>query len=206
MTQAPEEGDETDSRPAGSTTDIVALQQAFREAEPRCGSVTVVAVDGGAGAGKSTLAHQLLGGLEGAALLCTDDLLDGWGDQFGFWARLSEQVLYPLSRGRAARYRQYDWTAASFGPPIELPVPAILIVDGGSSIQACGDYLAVGIYLAVPRSQRERRWIERDGPVQPEWLRWLDAEDRYFAAWRPDKRVIVLPRKQPAKTPARLPR
>jgi hypothetical protein len=39
----------------------------------------------------------------------------------------------------------------------------------------------VGVFLDVPRLERERRWAARDGPLQPDWVAWLAAEDRFFA-------------------------
>jgi uridine kinase len=151
-------------------------------APPRCGPVRVVAIDGGAAAGKSTLAGELAAALPRAAVVHLDDLLDGWDDQFGYADRLAEQVLEPLAAGRTGRYRRYDWVADQFGDQVEVPVPETLIVEGVSAIWGCRDRLSLGIFLDLPRPVRLRRWIDRDGPLRPEWLRWLAAEDAFFAA------------------------
>lgn len=168
------------------------LLTAVRLAEPRCGTVRVVAVDGGAAAGKSTLAGRLAAALPGSAVLHLDDLLDGWSGQFDYADRLRGEVLEPLAGGRPARYRRYDWQAGRFGAPVELAVPRHLVVEGVSALWGCAPYWSVGVFLDVPRGTRERRWAERDGPVQPEWTAWLDAEDRFFAEHPVPPAAIVL--------------
>lgn len=167
-----------DDAATGRLTELVALAGA---AEPRCGRVRVVAVDGGAAAGKSSLAAALARRLDGAAVLSTDALLDGWTGQFDFWQRLRAGVLEPLAAGRAGSYRRYDWHAMRFAGTVEVPVPRVLVVEGVSVLGACAGRLSLGILLDVPRPERERRWVDRDGPLGRPERNWLDAEDRYFA-------------------------
>jgi hypothetical protein len=171
---------------------IVALVATIAHAEPHCGGVTVVAIDGGAASGKSGLAAELADGLDEVAVLHTDDLLDGWTGQFTFWPRLQAGVLTPLSAGRPGRYQRYDWTAGRFAEWVEVQVVNTLIVAGVSSIEACAAFVSVPIMLQVDRAERERRWVARDGALQPEWVAWLDNEDRYFAAHPPGTDVLVL--------------
>lgn len=157
------------------------LAERIEAARPRCGSVVVVAIDGGAAAGKSSLAALVAESVPQSLTIHTDDLLAGWGDQFGFWPTLRTSVLQPLAQGRPGRYRRFDWTTGSFGETVEVPVVTTLIVEGVSAITACQPWLSLGIFLDISRDERERRWVARDGPMQPEWQRWLDAEDRFFA-------------------------
>ncbi len=161
-------------------------------AAPRCGPVRVVAVDGGAASGKTTLANELAGQLPGCAVLHTDELLDGWSGQFSFGQRLRDEVLAPLADGRPGRYRRYDWNLGRFAELVAVAVPGILIVDGVSAIDACASELSLGIFLDVPRAVRQRRWEVRDGPMKPAWLAWLDAEDHYFARHPLADEVIVI--------------
>ncbi|UQX87234.1 uridine kinase [Jatrophihabitans telluris] len=149
---------------------------------PTCGTVRVLAIDGGAAAGKSTLAADIARTLADSVVVHTDDLLDGWDDQFGFWDRLRTQVLDPLAQGRTADVPQYDWHRQTFADPRPLPVPRVLIVEGVSAIQACGGRLTLGVLLQVDRLDRQRRWSDRDGALGPAELRWLDREQDYFAA------------------------
>ncbi|MBV9821723.1 MAG: hypothetical protein JO144_05715 [Actinobacteria bacterium] len=172
--------------------EISALVARIEAAEPRCGQVRVVAVDGGAAAGKSSLAGALAAGLAGAAVLSTDLMLDGWSGQFDFWSRLRTGVLEPLAAGRPGSYRRYDWHAQRFAATVEVPVPRVLLVEGVSVIAACAGRLSTAIFLDVPRPVRERRWALRDGDLgQPERA-WLAAEDRFFAEHPPPPGTLVL--------------
>ena len=94
--------------------DLAELARLIETATPRCGTVIVVAIDGGAAAGKSSLAAALGDLLPASVVLATDDLLEGWAGQFDFWTRLRHDVLAPLSQGRPAGYRRYDWHAGRF--------------------------------------------------------------------------------------------
>jgi len=157
------------------------LLAAIRAAPPRCGPVRVIAIDGGAGAGKSTLTAEVAAAIPDATVLHLDELLDGWAGQFGYRERLHAEVLAPLAAGRPGCYRRYDWLAGRFAEPVTVPVSRYLIVEGVSALWGCAPFWSAGVFLDVPRVERERRWIERDGPLQPEWQAWLDAEDQFFA-------------------------
>ena len=173
--------------------ELAELAELIEASEPPCGSARVVAIDGGAAAGKSSVAAALAVRLAGSAVLSTDELLDGWPGQFGYWNRLQMGVLAPLARGLPGSYRRYDWHAMSFADTVAVPVPRILLVEGVSTIAACAGYACLTVFIDVPRSVRERRWIARDGALQPAWLDWLDAEDRYFAARPVPAGTVVLP-------------
>jgi len=152
----------------------------------------VVAVDGGAAAGKSSLAARLARQLPDSSVLALDDLLDGWAGQFDYADRLRRELLEPLSRNRPGSYRRYDWTAGRFAERVPVPVSETLIVEGVSAIFGCAELASVRLFLQLPRAIRERRWIDRDGPLQPDWIGWLDAEDRFFAAHPTPSDTIVL--------------
>ena len=54
------------------------LAARVRAVPPRLGPVRLVAVDGGAGSGKTSFAARLAAALDGVPVLHTDDFLDGW--------------------------------------------------------------------------------------------------------------------------------
>ncbi len=180
---------------AGATAWLVELIEA---AEPRCGQVRVVAVDGGAAAGKSSLAVALAERMSGSAVLSTDALLDGWTGQFSFWPRLRRDVLAQLAAGQPGSYRRYDWHAMRFAETVAVPVPRVLLVEGVSAITACAGWESTAIFLDVARDVRERRWIERDGPLAAPWRDWLDNEDRFFSAHPPPPGAVLLGCAEPA--------
>jgi adenylate kinase family enzyme len=162
------------------------LAAEIRSRPPRLGPVRLVAIDGPAGAGKTTFAERLAGELH-APVVHVDDLLNGWEGLPSVWPRLEEWVLGPLRWGRDAAYRTYDWRARRFRDGwVALPVPEALILEGVGSAraEAAGD-LTLAVYLTADRDLRLARGLERDGEaLRGEWLRWRDGAVAHFAADR----------------------
>jgi uridine kinase len=152
-------------------------------AAPRCGSVRVVAVDGHAGAGKTTLAAQLAARLGDAPVVHTDDLATH-EEPFGWAGRLAAQVLGPLSEGRAAEHQVYDWDARAFTTTRHFPPAPVVVLEGvGTGCAAVRPYLALLLWLEVPPAEARRRGLRRDGPELARfWTGWTAAEDAHFAA------------------------
>jgi 8-oxo-dGTP pyrophosphatase MutT (NUDIX family) len=177
--------------------DVVTLADRTLAARPRCGTVRVVAVDGGAAAGKSTVARALAEeiGRRGrtAEVVQTDFLLDGWDGQFTFHDRLRRQVLEPLAAGRPGRFDRYDWHAGRFVGVSEVPVAEVVLVEGVSAIVACDGFAALTMWLELDRPTRERRWLDRDRAdrLAPEWVTWLDREETFFADHRVTAQVVL---------------
>jgi len=154
---------------------------------PRLGGVRMVAVDGPSGAGKTTFAERLAGALRAlgteTGVVHTDELLDGWDDQFTFWTRLDESVLKPLAHGEPGRHPVYDWALGRFDMVREVPVPEVLIVEGASSARPSAyPRLSFSIFIDADRELRLARVLARDGPaVEAPLRRWMAAEERHFA-------------------------
>jgi energy-coupling factor transporter ATP-binding protein EcfA2 len=157
----------------------------------RLGTVRLVAVDGPSGAGKTSFADHLARAIRAArsrvTVVHTDDLLDGWADQFTFWPRLENGVLAPLRRGRPGKYPCYDWVAGRFAGEREVPVPDVLILEGSTTARpSVRPELTMSVLVEAPPDERLSRVLARDGPaVEAPLRRWMAAEDRYFAAEAP---------------------
>jgi uridine kinase len=166
-----------------SFTDLAAY---VSKLPPRLGDVRLVAVDGPSGAGKTRFAVRLAKALD-APVVHTDDLLDGWADQFTFWNRLEEQVLGPLRRGRPATYRRYLWHRGEFGgPPVHVdPAPVVLIEGVSSARRRVRPELSLAVFVTAPPDLRLTRALARDGDDSVAFRayleRWRTAEDRHFA-------------------------
>lgn len=158
----------------------------------RLGAVRLVAVDGPAGAGKTTFAGRLAGAVRAAgarvAEVHSDHLLNGWGDMLTFWPRLEECVLGPVRRGEPGAYRRYDWYAGAFEPRWRpVPVPDVLILEGVTSGRASiRPELTMLVWVWAPPEARLARALARDGAaIRAELLAWMGAEAAHFAADRP---------------------
>ncbi len=164
----------------------------------RLGPVRLVAVDGGSGAGKSTFATSLAAALRRAGatveVVHTDDLLDGWTDQFTFWPRLCEDVLGPLAEGRPGSYRRYDWLAGAFAEEHAVPVPDVLIIEGSSVARSdVRPRLTLAVFVTADPGLRLSRALARDGAgIEPELRRWMVAEEAHFATERAAEWVDAL--------------
>lgn len=161
----------------------------------RLGRTRLVAVDGPSGAGKSSFAGRLAAELSGAPVVNTDDLLDGWADQFSFWPRLEEWVLAPLRDGGPGRYRRYDWAAGCFARDWTAVPPApVLILEGVSSARAAiAAELTFAVFVTAPARLRRARTLARDGAaILPQLTLWRRAERVHFAADRTAERADLV--------------
>ncbi|GIG61026.1 hypothetical protein Lfu02_53980 [Longispora fulva] len=158
-------------------------------AEPRLGTVRVVAVDGPSGAGKTTFAERLAGAVRArggrVVVVHLDDLLDGWDDLSTMWPRVEAWLLGPLRAGSVARFRAYDWRVGGFsGVWREARPEEVLVLEGVSSARAVvRPELVASVFLDAPAEVRLARVLDRDGEeLREPLLRWAEAERAHFAA------------------------
>ncbi|VTR78484.1 uridine kinase [Cellulomonas hominis] len=157
-------------------------------APPRLGRIRVVAIDGPAGSGKTTLAAAVAAGCVAAGasaqVVHMDDLYAGWTGLDGdLWPRLSAQVLEPLRRGRPGRFQRYDWEAGRFADWVDVPVPDVLVLEGcGSGRRDVAPVLGVLVWVEAEPATRLERGLARDGAgARPHWERWMRDEAAHFA-------------------------
>ncbi|WP_031517602.1 uridine kinase family protein [Streptomyces sp. NRRL F-5123] len=150
---------------------------------PSCGPVRLVAVDGHAGSGKTTLAGRLAAELGGVPVVHTDDLATH-EEPFGWEERFGAQIAGPFAAGLAARHEVYDWTARRFASWRDVPAAPVVLVEGvGAGRRALRPHLALTLWLEVGRGTARGRGMRRDGPaLAPFWTGWSAAEDAHFAS------------------------
>jgi uridine kinase len=170
-----------------SPVDIVAE---VSSREPRCGSVRFVAVDGGAGSGKTTLASMIATEL-GAEIIHTDDFAS-WENPISWWPDVISQVFEPVRDGATTlSYERTQWWEHEHRPPIvDQPVTPIMVIEGVSaSRREFRDFLSYSVFVDAPKDIRMARGEKRDLELgiseSPEkvhgyWKEWDDEEVKYF--------------------------
>ena len=171
-------------------------------------STLVAAIDGGGGAGKSTLADAISGVFgAGIAIIRGDDFYrpsrdaeDSSTAQLAYenyfdWRRLRDDALTPLRDGSIAKYQRYDWSTDSLAEWIEIAPTEIVIVEGVYSMRPeLREFIDVAIFIDTPRDERMRRMLARS-QNSTAWIeRWMAAEDWYFEHLEPAKHAdLVIP-------------
>ena len=126
----------------------------------------VIAVDGPAGSGKTTLANQLQSDIPEIEIIHVDDLYQGWQDAFSprLTASIINQILLPISQKLEFNYEIYDWKSKKFYKSKLVPANKIYLLDGVSSGQSqFRPYLSKIIWLNISDEIGLSRVLNRDG-------------------------------------------
>ena len=147
---------------------------------------SVIAIDGGAGAGKTTLADKLFRDISNAVVIHLDDLYQGWSDAFS--ERLSDSVIHhillPISLGKEFAYDIYNWQSKEIRKSEVIPAHKIYILEGVGSGQAkYREYLSKIIWINVSEKEGLARVLKRDGiEISEAMHQFLTAQSRHFAS------------------------
>ncbi len=150
-------------------------------------SKSVIAIDGPAGAGKTTLATNLALALAQdlrVQIIHMDDLYDGWDNALGL--QLSETLVHIVSShksGKAVKFSKYDWAKSTFKEAGEIPEADLIILEGvGSGQGATRDELAALLWIDIDSSLGLERVISRDGDsIKAQMQIWLTEQEQHFA-------------------------
>ena len=161
---------------------IAALLDLYSEKER-----PIIAIDGPAGAGKTTLAHEIFLALSpkmSVSVIHMDDLYNGWDSALG--EDLTSVLQYLAAQHRnisAAEIRRYNWTTSSFGESETIEPADLLILEGvGSGDKSLQDELAALIWIDIDPEIGVMRVIARDGyQVEDEMKKWLGTQQEYFS-------------------------
>jgi uridine kinase len=166
-------------------------------------AIVVAAIDGGAGAGKSTLAKGIRDCLGSVSILRADHFFLPLNEYpaarlapeeayrlYFPWERMREEALLPLRRGQTARYQRYDWETDRLNQWIIVEPNEIVLVEGVYSTRPeLRPLIDIAIFVETPRDERRERMLARGhlkNDIRNEWLTpWMAAEDWYFANVRP---------------------
>jgi len=166
----------------------------------------IVGIDGLAGAGKSTLANQLIARLPGSRCVNIDDFYrpihlgkipklesEELFENFFDWRRLKDHLLIPASKNLAAVYYKYDWDSDKLSDQIKIPPTDVLIVEGVFALHpALRAFYQLKIYVDTPKPRRMNRIALRKYPDSSWMDLWILAEEWYLNKFKPESHVDVV--------------
>lgn len=152
----------------------------------------VILVDGRSGAGKTTLARELIarwplrGPVQSVAL---DALYPGWDGLFDGVETARELILAPHARGLVGTWRRWAWDAGAYAEPHAVDPALPLIVEGCGILTPRTRRLSdIRVWLESPESSRQHRALERDGDTyRPHWTQWAEQEERHLSRDHPQQ-------------------
>ena len=167
---------------------LAAIDRALAE-NPR----VLLAIEGGAASGKSTLADLLTAIYPDTALFHADDFFlrpeqrtaaryaqpGGNLDR----ERLESEILIPISRNEAAVYRLFDCRTLSLREPVTVLPGRLNIVEGSYSFHPeLARYYDLSVFLDISPETQRSRILKRNGPEwgQQFFDRWVPLEQTYF--------------------------
>ena len=144
----------------------------------------LIAIDGPAGSGKTSLANQLASNLKSATTIHMDDLYNGWEDALTatLTRHLEEWVLDPLTQHQSVKYQKFDWINSEYGPTVEVSDVELLILEGVGAAQArIRQQADLTIWIEVGAQVGLARVLNRDGAqILPYMLKWQERESAHF--------------------------
>ena len=146
----------------------------------------IVAIDGPAGAGKTTLAEHLSAALSlkyKVHTLHMDDLYNGWENAFDH--HLSDSLaLAAKAHQKSEKYSlaTFNWGLNYFNSPHEIPQAELLILEGvGSSQASIRPYLVASIWIDIDAEAGLVRVLNRDGnAISTQMQNWLRIQEQHF--------------------------
>ena len=163
----------------------------------------ILAIDGGAGSGKTTLAAMLQERF-GASVIHTDDFFlrpeqrtperlaqaGGNFDRERFFA----EVLSRLGREEAFSYQRFDCHTMALGEMVKVPFTPLLVIEGSYSHHPFFDgFYDLRVFLDVSSSVQRERILERNPEMSDTFFsRWIPMEERYFKTFSIKKQADLV--------------
>lgn len=157
---------------------------------------SIIAIDGRAAAGKSTLA-QLLHDRYQAAVIHMDDFYlplelrtpERYQQPGGnvHYERFVKEVAEPLKRGGSFAYQRFDCSKMALDTWIEVPDVPLIVIEGAYCLhpKLNIDY-TLKIFMDVEPAIQQERIRLRNGEERLEQFltRWIPYEERYFEEYQ----------------------
>lgn len=157
----------------------------------------VVLIDGQSGAGKTSLARQLVARwpLKGRVqLVALDSIYPGWDGLSDGVEAARTLILKPHGRGLIGIWQRWDWDASAPAEAHAVDPSLPLIVEGSGLLTSATARLGdVRVWLESPLVSRKHRALERDGDTyRPHWDQWAEQEERHLVRDDPRRHATLL--------------
>ena len=166
-------------------------------------SNVIVAIDGGCGSGKTTLANMLQQIYDCNVFHMDDFFLQphqrteerfeevgGNVDR----ERFLEEVLIPLKKGNTIHYRRFDCGSFSILPEVIIEPKKLTIIEGSYSMHPeLSQYYDFGVFLDIDKSlQKERIRKRNSAELEKRFFdTWIPMEDKYHEKMKVRDRCIL---------------
>ena len=163
----------------------------------------VVAIDGGAATGKTTLA-ALLAKRYGGEVIHMDDFFlrleqrtpDRFSEAGGNFdrERFLEEITPYINKRKAFSYRIFDCSRMCLHGAAQIPDARLTVVEGSYSHHpTISESFDLRVFLRVDEEERRRRIIMRNGERSEMFFtRWIPLENRYFEAFAIEKKADII--------------
>lgn len=158
----------------------------------------IIAIDGPAGAGKTTLAQTISLALSpqiSTTVIHMDELYPGWEKALGVeltqtltWLTQSHKAKKPL------KFSSFNWATNEFNASHVVDSTQLLILEGvGSAQRPIEGSLVTSIWLDLDPQIGFQRVIERDGAtISAEMTKWLAMQEQHFVVDQTKERCEFL--------------
>lgn len=155
----------------------------------------VIAIDGKAASGKTTLSKLLEAELGSSTVhtddfflpleMRTDERLSEAGGNIHY-ERFIKEVLPNLKSDEDFEYGVFDCSKMKITSAKAVKANDITVVEGAYSCHPCfGDYADIKVFMTVDKEEQMKRITERNGEEHAEQFKkfWIPMEEKYFEAF-----------------------
>ena len=149
--------------------------------------MTLYAIDGPAGAGKTTYAAQLEAELSVNATVKTihmDDLYNGWDNALSnALSEILDRISTAHLAGRECVIKKFNWSTMQFDNEEIITPTDFLIIEGvGAAQQIVRESGAITYWLDIEPEIGLQRVLARDGAhIEVQMRQWQIDQDKHFA-------------------------
>ena len=149
--------------------------------------MTLYAIDGPAGAGKTTYAAQLEAELSVSATVKTihmDDLYNGWDNALSnALSEILDRISTAHLAGRECVIKKFNWSTMQFDSEEIITPTDFLIIEGvGAAQQIVRESGAITYWLDIEPEIGLQRVLARDGAhIEVQMRQWQIDQDKHFA-------------------------